>query len=291
MPELPEVETIRQGLMRVVLHRRFIRVDARRKDLRVPLPVDFAARLEDRQVQSLRRRAKYLLLDLDSGETLIIHMGMSGRFTLHHSGVATRPSNFAHKMPNDGSGNGKHDHIVFEMDGGVRVVFTDHRRFGLMSLHKTDSLEQHSLFSSLGPEPLDASFTPAVLTAAIAGKRAPIKAALLDQRVVAGLGNIYVCEALFRARISPKRSAASVAGERAARLVPAIKAILKAAVDSGGSSLRDYARTDGELGYFQHHFAVYDREGLRCLRKGCKGTVRRIVQSGRSTFFCPACQR
>jgi formamidopyrimidine-DNA glycosylase len=291
MPELPEVETIRRGLEPVLLSRRLAHVETRRGDLRVPFPLDFVARLCDRKVRSLRRRAKYLLLDLDSDETLIVHMGMSGRFTVHRSGNAARPGAFTHKMPGDGSGAGIHDHVVFETDEGVRIVFTDHRRFGLMLLAKTDQLDQHKLFAGLGPEPLDESFTPGSLNALIEGKRAPIKAALLDQRVVAGLGNIYACEALFRARIWPKRLAASVAGVRAARLVTAIKAVLNAAVKAGGSSLRDYAQADGELGYFQHHFAVYDREGQRCLRNGCGGTVRRIVQSGRSTFYCPACQR
>jgi formamidopyrimidine-DNA glycosylase len=291
MPELPEVETIRRGLEPVLLSRCLAHVETRRGDLRVPFPRDFVARLNDRKVRNLRRRAKYLLLDLDSAETLIVHLGMSGRFTVHHSGNAARPGAFTYKMPGDGSGSGIHDHVVFETDEGVRIVFTDHRRFGLMLLARTDQLERHKLFAGLGPEPLDESFTPASLNALIEGKRASIKAALLDQRVVAGLGNIYACEALFRARISPKRLAASVAGSRAARLVPAIKAVLNAAVKAGGSSLRDYAQADGELGYFQHHFAVYDREGQRCLRNGCGGTVRRIVQSGRSTFYCPACQR
>jgi formamidopyrimidine-DNA glycosylase len=291
MPELPEVETIRKGLAPVLSGRCFVRVDARRGDLRVPLPPNFAARLAGRQIRILRRRAKYLLLDLDGGETLIVHMGMSGRFTVHQPGTTAKPGGFAHRQPGDGSGTGKHDHVIFETEEGSRIVFTDHRRFGLMLLANTEDLDRHDLFAGLGPEPLDESFTSTLLNAAIAGKRAPIKAALLDQRVVAGLGNIYVCEALFRARISPKRLAASVAGVRAARLVPAIKAVLEAAVKAGGSTLRDYAGTDGELGYFQHHFAVYDREELKCLRKNCAGTIRRIVQAGRSTFYCPVCQR
>ena len=291
MPELPEVETIRKGLVPVLSGRRFIHVEARRGDLRVPLPLNFTVRLAGRQVQILRRRAKYLLLDLDGGETLIVHMGMSGRFTVHQPGIAAKPGGFVHKMPGDGSGAGKHDHVVFETEEGARIVFTDHRRFGLMLLENTEELDRHKLFAGLGPEPLDEAFTSTLLNSLIEGKRAPIKAALLDQRVVAGLGNIYVCEALFRARISPKRLAASVAGVRAARLVPAIKAVLEAAVKAGGSTLRDYAQADGELGYFQHHFAVYDREELACVRKGCTGKVRRIVQSGRSTFYCPVCQR
>ncbi len=291
MPELPEVETIRRGLIPVMSGHCFAHVEARRGDLRVPLPENFASRLAGRQVQSLRRRAKYLLLDLDAGETLVVHMGMSGRFTIHDPHGPATPGRFAHKVESDGSGAGKHDHVVFETEEGTRIVFTDHRRFGLMLLTETSALESHKLFAALGPEPMDESFTPAMLDSAIKGKRAPIKAALLDQGVVAGLGNIYVCEALFRARISPKRLARSVAGARAARLVPAIKAVLEAAVRAGGSTLRDYARADGELGYFQHHFAVYGREERQCTRKSCAGTVRRIVQSGRSTFYCPSCQR
>ena len=291
MPELPEVETIRLGLIPVLSGQRIVRVDARRGDLRVPLPENFTARLAGRHVQVLRRRAKYLLVDLDGGETMIVHMGMSGRFTVHLPGSASTPGRFTHKKPGDGSGDGKHDHIVFETGQGVRIVFTDHRRFGLMLLADTDNLYDHDLFAGLGPEPLDESFTSDVLSIVLKGKRTPIKAALLDQRVVAGLGNIYVCEALFRAGISPKRLAASVAGARAARVVPAIKAVLEAAVKAGGSSLRDYARADGELGYFQHHFAVYGREEEFCTRRGCNGKIRRIVQSGRSTFYCPACQR
>ena len=291
MPELPEVETIRRGLVPVLTGRRLVRAEVRRADLRVPFPENFAVRLAGRQVQVLRRRAKYLLADLDGGETLVVHMGMSGRFTVHACGDVTKPGRFAHKMQAEGSADGKHDHVVFHTDDGTRIVFTDHRRFGLMLLAKTSELDRHELFAGLGPEPLDNSFTPELLGSLIEGKRTPIKAALLDQRVVAGLGNIYVCEALFRARISPKRLAGSVAGVRAERLAPAIKAVLEAAIQAGGSSLRDYAQADGELGYFQHHFAVYDREARCCPRKDCPGVVRRIVQSGRSTFYCPVCQR
>jgi formamidopyrimidine-DNA glycosylase len=279
MPELPEVETIRRALSPVLSGHCLVHVEARRGDLRVPLPRRFAERLAGRRVKSLRRRAKYLLFDLDGGETLIVHLGMSGRFTVHQ-GESPR-----------GSCGGPHDHIVFETELGARIVFTDHRRFGLMLLAKTDRLDRHELLSDLGPEPLDDGFTPALLDSLIKTKRSPIKAVLLDQSVVAGLGNIYVSEALFQARISPKRMAASVAGVRAARLVPAIKAILEAAIRAGGLSLRDYARTNGELGYFQFDLAVYDREEQRCARPACKGVIRRIVQSGRSTFYCPSCQR
>jgi formamidopyrimidine-DNA glycosylase len=289
MPELPEVETVRLGLSAALEGRRLARVTAKRPDLRIAFPEKFAARLTGRCVTQLRRRAKYLLLDLDRGETLIMHMGMSGRFTIHGARAPVKPGGFHHKTADDGSGEGKHDHVVFETDEGTRIVFTDHRRFGLMMLAETATLQSHALFAGLGPEPLGENFTPALLSASLMGKRTPIKSALLDQRVVAGLGNIYVCEALFRARISPKRLAASVAGARAMRLVPAIKAVLGDAIKAGGSSLRDYAKADGELGYFQHHFAVYGREGKPC--PFCRGTIKRIVQAGRSTFYCPSCQR
>jgi formamidopyrimidine-DNA glycosylase len=291
MPELPEVETVRKGLAPAVEGHVLKRVNAKRRDLRIAFPKGFSERLEGRRVVRLRRRAKYLLLDLDSKESLIVHLGMSGRLTIHGFDAPLRPGRFHNKTPEDGSGNGKHDHVVFETDEGTRIVFTDHRRFGLMTLVDTDALEEDALFKGLGPEPLNDAFTPAVLSAALKGKKTSIKAALLDQRVVAGLGNIYVCEALFRARISPKRLARSVAGVRTGGLVPAIKAVLKDAIAAGGSSLRDYARADGELGYFQHRFAVYDREGKPCPAKACTGTIKRIVQSGRSTFYCPSCQR
>ena len=291
MPELPEVETVRLGLMPALKGRIFARVNAKRADLRIAFPEDFARRLTGRRVLALSRRAKYLLAHLDNGQTLIVHLGMSGRLTIHGPAAPIKPGTFHHNTAHDGSGEGKHDHVVFETDEGTRIVFTDHRRFGLMTLADTDELCRHALFTGLGPEPLDESFTPAFLSAALKGKRTPIKSALLDQRVVAGLGNIYVCEALFRARISPKRLAASVAGERARRLVPAIKTVLEAAIKAGGSSLRDYAKADGELGYFQHHFAVYDREGEPCPAKDCGGKIKRIVQSGRSTYYCPSCQK
>ena len=289
MPELPEVETVRLGLAAALERHTFARVQVRRADLRKPFPERFAARLTGRRIVRLRRRAKYLLLDLDGGETLIVHLGMSGRLTIHGAKAHAKPGGFHHKAPDDGSGQGKHDHVVFETGEGTRIVFTDHRRFGLMTIAETAALDAHPLFAGIGPEPLDDAFTPAVLSAALKGKRTPIKSALLDQRVVAGLGNIYVCEALFRARISPKRLAKTVAGERCEKLVPAIKAVLKDAIKAGGSSLRDYAKADGELGYFQHRFAVYDREGKPC--PACRGIVKRIGQAGRSTFYCPSCQK
>jgi formamidopyrimidine-DNA glycosylase len=274
MPELPEVETVRAGLATALKGRRLAKVVINRADLRKPFPDSFAQRLSGRRVKHLRRRAKYLLLDLDRGETLIMHMGMSGRFTVY--GKSPPPI-------------GKHDHVVFDTDQGVRIIFTDHRRFGLMTLAPTAEIESHPLFAGVGPEPLGDEFTARILSAALRGKRTPIKSALLDQRVVAGLGNIYVCEALFRAGISPKRLASSVAGIRAARLVPAIKSVLKDAIAAGGSSLRDYARASGELGDFQHRFQVYGREKKACIR--CGTPIKRIVQAGRSTFFCPHCQR
>jgi formamidopyrimidine-DNA glycosylase len=277
MPELPEVETVRLGLAAALEGHRLRRVTINRPDLRKPFPPDFVQRLSDRRILRVRRRAKYLLLDLDTGDTLIMHMGMSGRFTVN--GHTSRSA----------AGVGKHDHVVFETDEGTRVVFTDHRRFGLMTVVPTAEVGRHPLFAGIGPEPLDEDFTPPVMDAALERKHTSIKAALLDQRVVAGLGNIYVCEALFRAGISPKRLASSVPGARAERLVPAIRSVLKNALAAGGSSLRDFAHADGELGYFQHQFAVYGREGKPCPR--CGTHIRRIVQGGRSTFFCPKCQR
>jgi formamidopyrimidine-DNA glycosylase len=275
MPELPEVETIRTGLAEALQGHWLTRVTVNRADLRKPFPADFARRLTNRHVQDVRRRAKYLLLDLDGGETLIMHLGMSGHFTV-----------YGHNAPQQ---HGRHDHVLFETDDFKRVVFTDPRRFGLMAIAATGEVDRHPLLAGIGPEPLDDEFTAALLSAALKGKRTPIKAALLDQRVVAGLGNIYVCEALFRAGISPRRLASSVSGTRARRLVPAIKSVLKEALAAGGSSLRDYAHADGELGYFQHHFRVYNREDKPC--PNCGKPVKRIVQSGRSTFFCPNCQR
>ncbi len=291
MPELPEVETVRRGLAPALEGRALAELRLRRGDLRIAFPPRFAERLRGRRMLKLRRRAKYLLLDLDGGETLVMHLGMSGRFTIHGAKAATRPGRFHNKAPDDGSGSGKHDHVIFVTDEGTRIVYTDHRRFGLMTLVDTASVESTLQQTGLGPEPLDTAFTPAILSAALKGKRTPIKAALLDQRVVAGLGNIYVCEALFRAHISPKRLARSVSGERSARLVPAIKAVLKEAIAAGGSTLRDYAHADGELGDFQHRFAVYDREREPCSTRSCTGHVKRIVQSGRSTYYCPVCQR
>jgi formamidopyrimidine-DNA glycosylase len=273
MPELPEVETVRMGLLPILDGHKFVKVETRRGDLRVPFPKDFAKRLTGRRVHRLWRRAKYLLAELDRGETLVIHLGMSGRISLH------------------GDGLGKHDHVVMETDAPARIVFTDHRRFGLMALIDTAKLDADKLFKGLGVEPLSDAFDGAYLARALKGKKTPIKSALLDQRVIAGIGNIYACEALFRAGISPKRLAAKLQKASIAALVQAIKTVLKEAIKAGGSSLRDYRKADGELGTFQHHFAVYDRAGEPCPKRGCGGTVKRIVQSGRSTFTCPKCQK
>jgi formamidopyrimidine-DNA glycosylase len=290
MPELPEVETVRMGLQPVLEGHRFTRVETRRGDLRVPFPRDFAKRLSGRRVARLWRRAKYLLGELDGGETLVIHLGMSGRMSVYAEGRERRLGQYVYNEAPSAAGSGKHDHVVMETDAPARIIFTDHRRFGLMTLIRTEKLDQDPLFKDLGIEPLSDEFAAAYLNRALKGKRTPIKAALLDQRVIAGLGNIYVCEALFRAHLSPKRQASTVAGKRSDLLVVAIKAVLKEAIKAGGSSLRDHKRVDGELGEFQHRFAVYDREDRPCPRKGCKRTVKRIVQSGRSTFYCPSCQ-
>ncbi len=277
------------GLLPVLEGHRFTHVETRRGDLRVPFPNDFAGRLTGRTVTRLRRRAKYILGDLDDGETLVIHLGMSGRMSVHVGSHARKLGNYVHDMGEASIGRDKHDHVVMDTDAPARIVFNDHRRFGLMLLVDTAQLDEHKLFKGLGVEPLSEDFTAAFLRAALKGKKTPIKSALLDQRVIAGLGNIYVCEALFRAGISPRRLAAKVSAEQIGRLVPAIKQVLREAVKAGGSSLRDHKRTDGELGMFQHRFAVYDREGEPCA--GGHGKIRRIVQAGRSTFYCPRCQR
>ena len=290
MPELPEVETVRAGLRPVLEGRRFTHVETRRGDLRVPFPKDFAKRLTGRRVKKLWRRAKYLLADLDNGETLIVHLGMSGRMSVYAEGRARKLGNYVYDSAPAEAGHGKHDHVVMETDAPARIVFTDHRRFGLMLLIARDKLDEHPLFHGLGVEPLSDEFDAAYLKRALKGKKTPVKAALLDQRVIAGLGNIYVCEALFRAGISPTRLAKKVTAKSLPPLVRAIQAVLREAVAAGGSSLRDHKRVDGELGNFQHRFAVYDREGKPCPGK-CGGTIKRIVQSGRSTFYCPQCQK
>jgi formamidopyrimidine-DNA glycosylase len=276
MPELPEVETVRRGLGAALQGRRLVRVEQRRADLRRPFPAGFAQRLTGRRVVALGRRGKYLTLSLDDGWVLLIHLGMSGRLLVD---------------PPDTALPGPHDHVRFDTDGGSRVVFQDPRRFGLMDLVPAAQLVDHPLLRHMGPEPLEDGFTPAILAAALAGKSGPIKAALLDQTVVAGIGNIYACEALFRAGIAPVRPAGSLRPARLARLVAAIKTVLVEAIAAGGSSLRDHRRPDGELGYFQHAFAVYDRQDEPCPGCDCATGIRRIVQSGRSTFYCAKRQR
>ncbi len=293
MPELPEVETVRRGLAPAMEGARFDKVEAHRRDLRWPLPRDFVARLEGKSVTGLGRRAKYLLADLSSGDVLLMHLGMSGSFRVARDGHENTPGAFQH----DRSQARAHDHVVFHMSSGARISFNDPRRFGSMKIVPRAKLEQEKLLRDLGPEPLGNAFDAAMLARACAGKNTSLKAALSDQKVVAGLGNIYVCEALSRARLSPRRRASSIAdragrpNERAQNLVAAIKSVLHEAIEAGGSSLRDHRRTDGELGDFQHSFRVYDREGEHCPTPGCKGKIRRIVQAGRSTFYCAACQK
>ena len=276
MPELPEVETVCRGLDPVLTGQVLARVLQLRLDLRFPLPENFADRLTGRRVLGLRRRAKYILMDLEGGLSLIAHLGMSGRMQI------------SERMPDSLE---THDHIVFETAAGPTVRYNDARRFGMMDLWPTETLEVHPWLAALGPEPLSNAFSGPALAEALAGKRTPIKAALLDQRVVAGLGNIYVCEALFESGLSPRRLAATVQGGRAERLAASVKDVLGRAIAAGGSSLRDYRQADGELGYFQHSFSVYGREGEPCPGCTCDKTVQRIVQSGRSTFFCPKRQR
>lgn len=301
MPELPEVETVRRGLEPVLSGARIARLECRRPDLRFPLPPRFAERVAGQRVTALSRRAKYLIAELESGEALVMHLGMSGRFTIlpaspaaaEAARVQLAETAFTHAEATDPA----HDHVVFETDSGAIVTYNDPRRFGFMLLVAAAERETHKLFAGLGPEPLGNAFSATHLARAASGRRTDLKAFLLDQRNVAGLGNIYVCEALYRAGLSPRRRAGCLADARgrptarADRLAAAIRDVLADAIAAGGSSLRDYAHTDGSLGYFQHAFAVYGREGAPCRRDGCSGTVARIVQAGRSTFHCSACQR
>ncbi len=288
MPELPEVETVRRGLAPAMEGARLAKVQVRDRRLRWPIAKDFEKRLTGQTVEGLGRRAKYLLADLSSGDVLVMHLGMSGSFRV---GNDATPGVYYHEK----SKSTAHDHVVFHMSNGATVTFNDPRRFGSMKLIKRAKLDTEPLLRGLGPEPLGNAFDAVMLAGACAGKKTSLKAALLDQRVVAGLGNIYVCEALYRARLSPKRQASTIAGRngkpnvRAEALVDAIKSVLQDAIAAGGSSLRDHRRTDGALGDFQHNFQVYDREGEPC--PTCKGKIKRIVQSGRSTFYCPSCQK
>ena len=299
MPELPEVETVRRGLQPAMEGAKIVHAEARRKDLRFPFQKDFVARLEGQTVTGLGRRAKYLLADLASGDVLLMHLGMSGSFRVVAGDSKSAPGKFHHPRNEDRA----HDHVVFHMSSGATVIFNDPRRFGYMKIFARNRIEDEPLLQGLGPEPLGNEFDAAMLARACANRKTSLKAALLDQRVVAGLGNIYVCEALFRAHLSPRRLAATLATKKtkgtpggeptdhAKRLVGAIHAVLNQAIKAGGSSLRDHRQTSGELGYFQHSFQVYDREGEKCQSPGCGGIVKRFTQNGRSTFWCPKCQR
>jgi formamidopyrimidine-DNA glycosylase len=280
MPELPEVETVMRGLAAILSGQTILHAETRREGMRWPFPAGLAATLTGTRVEGFRRRGKYMLMRLSNGQSVLIHLGMSGRMVARPRGANTPPL--------------AHEHLMLETAGGTHVGFVDPRRFGSVDLIPTAEEDSHRLLAAMGPEPLEDAFTPAILGAALAGKQTPIKAALLDQGVVAGLGNIYVAEALFRSGLSPRRLAGTIPGARAERLVSAIKSVLNEAIDAGGSSLRDYVQADGELGHFQDRFSVYDREGEACPLcpgpPGCMG-VSRIVQSGRSTFFCAKTQR
>ncbi|MBS3651104.1 bifunctional DNA-formamidopyrimidine glycosylase/DNA-(apurinic or apyrimidinic site) lyase [Pseudaminobacter sp. 19-2017] len=295
MPELPEVETVRRGLQPVMEGARIDRVELRRPDLRFPFPEQFAERLAGKRIDSLGRRAKYLVMDIEKGPALICHLGMSGSFRIEQEGSSGMPGQFHHER----SKSGLHDHVVFHLEnaaGPARVIFNDPRRFGFM-LFAEDGAASHPMLADLGPEPNGNELGGALLRERLSGRIAPLKAALLDQRTIAGLGNIYVCEALWRAGLSPLRQAGSIAGpgkrakERSEALAAAIRTVIAEAIEAGGSSLRDHIQTDGSLGYFQRSFSVYDREGAPCPRTGCGGHVERIVQSGRSTFYCRSCQK
>jgi formamidopyrimidine-DNA glycosylase len=288
MPELPEVETVRRGLQPVLIGRRIEQCEVRRPDLRWPFPPELDSRLVSRSIQEVARRNKHLLIRLDDGNTLMVHLGMSGRITIYGATDAGRAS----------AGRGKHDHFVLGFDDGSLFVYTDPRRFGSIDHVRTVGESGHPRLSELGPEPTDAGFDATLLASRLRGRSGAIKIVLLDQRVIAGLGNIYVCEALHRAGISPRRRAESVAGanagritKRVQRLTDGIVSVIDEAIAAGGSTLRDFAGVDGTLGYFPHSFAVYDREGVDCPRSDCDTVIVRIVQSGRSTFYCPNCQR
>ena len=299
MPELPEVETVMRGLAPMMAGARIARVEQRRPDLRFALPERFAARLEGARLERLTRRAKYILAHLSTAEVLIMHLGMTGRFSIARPEASGQPGAFHHAA----GGDARHDHVVFHVEDGAAglgagsITYNDARRFGYMDLVAADGVEGCRHFRGLGIEPLSNALSGAFLAERALGRSVDLKAFLMDQRHIAGLGNIYVCEALFRAGLSPKRAARCLSDrrgrptERAERLVPVIRAVLDEAIAAGGSTLRDYRHTDGALGYFQHRFAVYDRDGEACVRGGCGGRVKRIVQGGRSTFYCPACQR
>lgn len=283
MPELPEVETVKRGLAPAMEGAVITKAAVNRPDLRWPFPERMAERLTGARVNGLRRRSKYILADLGTEETLLIHLGMSGRMTVSGDPLGQ----FAHEHPQAA----KHDHVVLDMDNGARITFNDPRRFGAMDLLETATAERHKLLAVLGPEPLGNDFHEDHLVAAFKGRNTPVKSALLDQGIIAGLGNIYVCETLFRAGISPRRKAGQISAQRVAALVPIIRQVLQDAIRAGGSSLKDFRQASGELGYFQHSFDAYGREGEPCRREGCEGLITRITQSGRSTFYCVKCQR
>ena len=287
MPELPEVETIRRGLAPILVGARLTRVEARRPDLRFPLPVGFVQRLTGARIDQLDRRGKYLIASLDHGAQLLMHLGMSGRSQIGRPNGLRAPGAFAFAATADP----KHAHVVFETDGGDSVTYFDARRFGFMELVERGDLETRSRLAGMGPEPLGDSFGFEHLRSRFARRRQTAKTLLLDQRVVAGLGNIYVCEALYRARVSPVKPAGRIGVRKLGGLLHAIRSVLGDAIEQGGSTLRDYASADGALGYFQHSFDVYGRDGAACRTKGCSGVIQRIVQSGRSTYYCPRCQR
>jgi formamidopyrimidine-DNA glycosylase len=297
MPELPEVETVMRGLLPVLIGHSIVGVELRRSGLRFPFPVDFAARLKGRKVLGLQRRAKYILVNLDDGHTLLVHLGMTGRFTV--LGNKSLPQNLGEFYFEQGAvdaGSGLHDHVVFTLDNGIRIVYTDHRRFGVMDLLHESELASHKLLKDIGVEPLGNEFSGQYLASSFEKKAAPLKSALLDQRIIAGLGNIYVSEVLYRSRLSPKRKAGTLVRKkthdrRLDELVRHVRDILSEAISAGGSTLRDFSSTDGSEGVFQQRFAVYDRAGEKCQTPGCRGIIRRIVQSGRSTFYCPSCQK
>ncbi len=295
MPELPEVETVRRGLQPVMEGATIVAVDQNRPDLRFPFPAHFAQRLTGHRIEALERRAKYLIAHLDDGLSLISHLGMSGSYRIEHEDGSDAPGSFHH----DRSKSALHDHVVLHLetkDGKRRIIYNDPRRFGFMLFAEPGKLNAHPLIKDLGTEPTGNRLDGSLLARLFANKAAPLKAALLDQKLIAGLGNIYVCEALWRAELSPSRMAGSISGENGVatklsdRLATSIRSVIADAIKAGGSSLKDYRQADGALGYFQHSFSVYDREGQPCPRKGCHGTVSRIVQSGRSTFYCPVCQ-
>ncbi len=296
MPELPEVETVKRGLAPTMEGALLVRAELRRPDLRFPFPENFAAAVSGRRILALSRRAKYLMIDLEGGDVIIAHLGMSGSFRIEAGAAPKAPGAVHHPRGKDE----KHDHVVFHLDGeagSARVIYNDPRRFGFMDLARRDTIAEHAFFRELGEEPTGNALDSAYLATRFAGKVQPLKAALLDQRTIAGLGNIYVCEALWRAHLAPARPAGTLVDKRGGPrkplflLVEAIRAVIADAIAAGGSSLKDHIRADGSLGYFQHAFSVYDREGEACRMPGCGGTVARIVQAGRSTFYCPRCQK